>query len=252
MSDPTNPEPAERQTPGSPDQPIIPPAEAGAPAGDSSTATAANAGTAEAAKADPKAVGASGKEASTAAEPKRTVPARAAGKSRRSPWLTVGAVAAVLVVLAGLGYFVGIGPMSRLNTTRDIEPPAKLAGLNRITDPAVRNQLQLDATREALSRINNGKKATVEAYGDPTGKRLFVVIVLRGKVDIDKTVRDSGASPEQVKKVGKSTCVAPENNLPIQCYRGSNTLTVIAQAANDGVGVDAVGPVSDEAFDAMR
>ena len=158
----------------------------------------------------------------------------------------------VLLVLAGFGYFGGLGPMSRLNTARRIEPPAKFGGLDRITDREIRGQLQLDQTREALSRINDGKQATVEAYGDLGGERMFVVIALRGKVDIDKTVKDSGATPEQIKTVGKSTCVESADNLPTQCYRGSNTLTVIAQAANDGVGVDAVGPIADEAFTAMK
>ncbi|WP_238165691.1 hypothetical protein [Kribbella caucasensis] len=166
--------------------------------------------------------------------------------------MTVGGVVVVLLVLAGLGYFGGLGPMSRLNTARGITPPAKLAGLDRITDPEIRDQLQLDQTREALSRINDGKQATVEAYGNLNGERMYVVIALRGKVDIDKTIKDSGATPEQVKQVGKSTCVTSTDNLPTQCYRGSNTLTVIAQAANDGVTVEDVGPVSDEAFTAMN
>lgn len=158
----------------------------------------------------------------------------------------------VLLLLAGFGYFGGLGPMSRLNTARGIEPPARVGGLDRITDPEIRDQLRLDQTREALSRINDGKQATVEAYGALDGKRMFVVIALRGKVDIDKTIKDSGATPEQVKAVGKSTCVASNETLPTQCYRGSNTLTVIAQAANDGVGVEDVGPITDEAFTAMK
>jgi hypothetical protein len=158
----------------------------------------------------------------------------------------------VLLALAAIGYFAGFGPMNKLNTARSIEPPAKLAGLDRITDPEIRGQLQLDQTKQALSRINDGKQATVEAYGDISGNRLFVVIALRGKVDIDKTIKDSGAAPELVKVVGESTCVESNDNLPTQCYRGSNTLTVIAQSANDGVGVDVVGPVADEAFTAMK
>ncbi|TCM43646.1 hypothetical protein EV648_109266 [Kribbella sp. VKM Ac-2568] len=166
--------------------------------------------------------------------------------------MTVGAILVALVVIAGFGYFAGIGPMNRLNAARGIEPPAKLAGLDRITDPEIRGQLQLDQTKEALSRINDGKQATVEAYGNLDGKRLFVVIAMRGRVDIDKTVKDSGATPDQVKVVGKSTCVESTDNLPTQCYRGSNTLTVIAQAANADAGVNDVGPVADEAFTAMK
>jgi hypothetical protein len=166
--------------------------------------------------------------------------------------VTVGAVVVVLLVLAGLGYFAGLGPMNRLNTARGITPPAKLAGLDRITDPGIRSQLELDQTRDALSRINNGKQATVEAYGNIDGKRMFVLIALRGKVDINKTIKDSGATPDQVKTVGKSTCVASTDKQQTQCYRSSNTLTVIAQAANVGVSVDEVGPVSDQAFDAMK
>ena len=132
------------------------------------------------------------------------------------------------------------------------QPPAKLAGLDRITDQEIRGQLQLDQTRQALSRINDGKQATVEAYGTIDGNRMFVVIALRGKVDINKTVADSGATPDKVKKVGNSTCVESTGNLPTQCYRGSNTLTVIAQSANEGVAVDQVAPVAEEAFDAMK
>lgn len=165
--------------------------------------------------------------------------------------MTVGGVLLALLVVAAVGYFGGLGPMSRLNTARGIEPPAKLGGLDRVTDSEIRGQLKLDQTKEALSRINDGKQATVEAYGNLDGNRLFVIIALRGKVDIDKTIKDSGASPEMVKVVGKSTCVE-SNELPTQCYRGSNTLTVIAQAANDGVSVNDVGPLADEAFAAMK
>jgi hypothetical protein len=170
----------------------------------------------------------------------------------RGPWVTVGAALVVLIALALLGYIWGLGPLNRLNTERGITPPAKLAGLDRITDTNIRNQLQLDQTREALSRINNGKQATVEAYGTIDGNRMFVIIALRGKVDIDKTVADSGATPDKIKKIGSSTCVESSGNLPTQCYRGSNTLTVIAQSANEGVNVDQVEPVAEEAFKAMR
>jgi len=167
-------------------------------------------------------------------------------------WLTVGGAVVILIVLALLGYVWGLGPLNRLNTSRGINPPAKLAGLDRITDKEIRDQLQLDQTREALSRINDGKQATVEAYGTVDGDRMYVIIALRGKVDIDKTVADSGATPDKIKKVGSSTCVESTGNLPTQCYRGSNTLTVIAQSANEGVNVDQVEPVAEEAFKAMR
>ncbi|MDX6293519.1 MAG: hypothetical protein QOH50_2594, partial [Kribbellaceae bacterium] len=171
---------------------------------------------------------------------------------QRRPWLTVGAVAAVLVVLVALGYFAGLGPMSRLSTTRTINAPAKLGGLDRITDTKTRNELGLDATRDQLSRINDGKKATVEAYSDPAGNRILVVVAMRGKVDIDKTVKESGASPDQIKKVGHSTCLTSGPNNLTQCYRGSNTLTVIAQNASNKMDVNAVGPIADEAFVAMK
>lgn len=166
--------------------------------------------------------------------------------------MTVGSVVVILIVVAALGYFAGLGPLNRLNTARGIEPPAKLSGLDRITDADIRGQLKLEQTREAISRINDGKQATVEAYGDISGSRMFVVIALRGKVDIDKTVKDSGAPAELVKVVGQSTCVESTDNLPTQCYRGSNTLTVIVQSANEGVGADVAGPVTDEAFNAMK
>jgi hypothetical protein len=170
----------------------------------------------------------------------------------RGPWVTVVAALVILLALALLGYIWGLGPLNRLNTERGITPPAKLAGLDRITDANIRNQLQLDQTRQALSRINNGKQATVEAYGTIDGNRMFVIIALRGKVDIDKTVADSGATPDKIQKIGSSTCVESSGNLPTQCYRGSNTLTVIAQSANEGVNVDQVEPVAEEAFKAMR
>jgi hypothetical protein len=170
----------------------------------------------------------------------------------RGPWVTVGAALVVLILLAVGGYVWGLGPLSTLNAKRGITPPAKLAGLDRITNPDIRDRAGLDQTRDALRRINNGKQVTVEAYGSLDGDRLFVIIALRGKVDIDKTVSDSGATPDKVKKVGNATCVESTGNLPTQCYRGSNTLTVIAQSANEGVNVDQVEPVAEEAFKAMR
>jgi hypothetical protein len=170
---------------------------------------------------------------------------------RRGPWLTVGGVVVVLALLAALGYVWGLGPLNRLNAERGITPPAKLGGLDRITDQDIRGQLQLDQTRERLSQINDGKKVTVEAYGSLQGDRLYMLIALRGSVDIDKTVADSGATPEQIKKVGQSTCIET-GVLPTQCYRGSNTLTVIAQSGNEDVAVSEVAPVAEEAFNAMK
>jgi hypothetical protein len=165
-------------------------------------------------------------------------------------------VAAALVVLVGFGYFSGLGPMSRLNTTRTINTPAKIGGLDRITDSKTRNRLQLTETRDALSRINDGQKVTAEAYGNPAGDRILVVVALRGKLDIDQTVKESGVTPEQIKKVGGSTCVTGGKNTVTRCYRGSNTLTVIAQDASENgsekMDVSAVGPFTDEAFDAMK
>ncbi|WP_238161478.1 hypothetical protein [Kribbella antibiotica] len=195
-------------------------------------------------------------KATTPAKPAEPGDAAAGEKKvrfyRRGPFVTVAGAFVVLLALALLGYVWGLGPLNRLNTNRGITPPAKLAGLDRITDADIRNQLQLDQTKQALSRINNGKQATVEAYGNLDGNRLFVVIALRGKVDIAKTVADSGASPDKVKTIGQATCVETTGNLPTQCYRGSNTLTVIAQSANEGVTVDQVAPVAVEAFHAMK
>jgi len=268
MSDPTTPA---RPTPEAPTTPDVtstnPPAD--------STSTAAEANTEDIPVIDPDSTPAAGTtdfakpadgSAATATDPADEKPtqetptpgASAPGEKKkwwrriRGPWVTVGGALVVVIVLALLGYVWGLGPLNRLNTARGITPPAKLAGLDRITDQEIRGQLQLDQTREALSRINDGKQATVEAYGTVDGNRMFVVIALRGKVDIDKTVADSGATPDKVTKVGSSTCVESTGNLPTQCYRGSNTLTVIAQSANEGVAVDQVAPVADEAFNAMK
>jgi hypothetical protein len=200
----------------------------------------------------PKAAGGPGKPVGTSDVPPANRPGAKKAAPRRRPWLTVGAVAAVLVVLVALGYYAGLGPMSRLSTTRAINVPATLGGLDRITDSKTRNQLGLDAKSEQLSRINDGKKATVEAYSDPAGSRILVVVAMRGKVDINQTVKDSGATPQQIKKVGQSTCLTSGKNNLTQCYRGSNTLTVIAQDASEKMDVNAVGPITDEAFNAMK
>lgn len=200
--------------------------------------------------AQPDKDGAADPPADVATKEETPAPA-AAAKKRRNPWPTVGTLVAVLVILAAIGYFGGLGPLNRLSTTRDLNPPDQVAGLDRITDPAIRQQYQLDSTRDALRRINNGKKATVEAYGK-VGDRLFMVIALRGKVNIDKEIRDSGASGDQVKKVGKSTCAASVQDIPASCYRGSNTLTVIAQGLGNMNDVNAIGAVADEAFEKMK
>lgn len=182
------------------------------------------------------------------------VPAMEGKKKRRLPTLVVMllGLVVVLLVLAVLGYVWGLGPLNRLNSERSITPPAKLGGLERVTDQEIRSRAQLDQTRDALSRINDGKKVMVEAYGSIDGGSFYVLIALRGRVDIDKVIADSGAAADKVKKVGHSTCIETAGNLPTQCYRGSTTLTVIAQSANEGVGVDQVAPVAEEAFKAMK
>ncbi|MGW7685168.1 hypothetical protein ACWGID_30795 [Kribbella sp. NPDC054772] len=249
MSDPT--------TPADPKDQGAPATDAGA---DTAELAAVPAGPAQAAtdpsgttdtKADTKAATTADAKADAKTDAKAEQPKKKGLRRLSGAWLTLGGAVVILVVLALLGYVWGLGPLNRLNTNRGINPPAKLAGLDRITDKEIRDQLQLDQTREALSRINDGKQATVEAYGTVDGNRMYVIIALRGKVDIDKTVKDSGATPDKIKKVGSSTCVESTGNLPTQCYRGSNTLTVIAQSANEGVNVDQVAPVAEEAFKAM-
>ncbi|RZT27356.1 hypothetical protein EV649_1114 [Kribbella sp. VKM Ac-2569] len=239
MSDPTNPADPKNQSD-----------DAGADTTELAPVPAVHPNAAETAKdAGGAAVAAKDAPADAGEEPKKK------GSRRfkvRGPWVTVGSAVVVLIVLAVLGYLWGLGPLSRLNAERAITPPANVAGLDRITDPEIRSQAQLDQTRDALSRINDGKKVMVEAYGSLEGDRFYVLIALRGRVDIDKVVADSGASADKVKKIGNSTCIEAAGNLPTQCYRGSNTLTVIAQSANEGVAVDQVEPIAEEAFKAMR
>lgn len=223
---------------------------AGATGATGSSAIASNATGSSATGSSASGSGASGKAGAAGAK-------TGGGKKKRSrflrgPWVTVAGAVVLLLVLAALGYVWGLGPINRLNTMRGINPPAKLAGLDRITDQEIRGQLQLDQTRDALSRINDGKKATVEAYGSLDGDRLYVIIAVRGNVNIDQVVADSGASPDKIKKVGNATCLESSGNLPTQCYRTSNVLTVIAQSANENVSVDQVAPVAQEAFKAMK
>jgi hypothetical protein len=257
MSDPNDPVPADQAGTGSTDQPTTPEPSTGRPevlaAGstsaderkDTSTADEVTAPVSAAAApegGETKAAGSIGKG--------RTGKKRANPPSR--PWMTIGGAAAALALLTGFGYFGGMGPLSRLSTTRDIHPPAELAGLDRVTDPEIRDKLKVDKTREDLMRINEGKQATVEAYDDPAGKRMFVVVALRGRVDIDQAIKDGGSTPDQVKQVGKSTCVEAHDTMPTMCYRGSGMFTTIVSSATEGVAVDAVGPVADAAYEAMK
>jgi hypothetical protein len=178
-------------------------------------------------------------------------PAPAKKGPRRSPWMTVGVVAVVLLVLAGVGFFAGWGPLSRLATARDLNPPDTLAGLPRITDQTQRDRLQLDATREALSRLNKGKKAAVEAYGDPLGTKMYIVNAIRGKMDIDAEIKGTGASGDQVKKIGDATCVE-NSQLPTSCYRNSSTVGLLVQDMTGKTPVDQVAQVAGEALDALK
>ncbi|MGW6282391.1 hypothetical protein [Kribbella sp. NPDC055071] len=185
-------------------------------------------------------------------------PAEAVGKKwwrrvrGRDVLVVVGGLVVVVGVLAALWFVWGVGPVSKLYTSRAIHPPAKIAGLDRVTDKSIRDQLQVEQIRQALKRINDGKDASVEAYGTLDGNRMFLVIAMRGRLDVNKTIADSGVAPDKIKHVGKSTCIETNDNLPTQCYRSSNTLTVITQSANEGVPVDQVEPIAEEAFNAMK
>ncbi|MEU8221266.1 hypothetical protein [Kribbella sp. NPDC048915] len=266
MSDPTNPADPHDQGADTTELPAVPPAntnpgkaagtsaDATKPGGTTPDSTRTDVTKADDTKADITDADAT-KPGSAKADAAKADGGKGGQKRRfgvRGPWVTVGGVVVVLAALAVVGYVWGLGPLSRLNAERAITPPAQVAGLDRITDPEIRSQAQLDQTRDALSRINDGKKVMVEAYGSLEGDRFYVLIALRGRVDIDKVVADSGASPDKVKKINNTTCIEAAGNLPTQCYRGSNTLTVIAQSANEGVGVDQVEPVAEEAFRAMH
>jgi hypothetical protein len=136
-----------------------------------------------------------------------------------------------------------------LSQRRALNPPELLGGLARITDQETRSRLQLDQSAAALSKNNKGE-TSVEAYGDVASSTgLFVVIALRGKIDVNQTVDDSGATADQVKQVGKDTCTTQTDDI-VTCYRTSNTLTVMVRNSTGQVGVDRVAPITDEAFNA--
>jgi hypothetical protein len=164
----------------------------------------------------------------------------------------IGAVVVVLAVIAAFGYFGGLGPLSALSTKRSLDPPDTLGGLHRITDEQTRQALQLDQAGDAVAQSNRGSKTAVEAYGDVgSGTGLFVVIAVRGKIDIDKIVAESGATPDQIRKVGESTCTTLADQV-VTCYRGSNTLTVMVRLGTGRGSAERVAPMTDEAFDAFK
>lgn len=166
---------------------------------------------------------------------------------RRSLVTTLLSIFGVLIVIVGFGFLAGLGPLGRLSQRRDLHAPATLGGLSRITDQQIRDRLELDRAAEALSQNHKGE-TSVEAYGDVTSDTgLFVVIALRGKIDVNRVVSDSGATAEQVHKRGTATCTTQTDDI-VTCYRTSNTLTVMVRNSTGKAGVDAVAPVTDEAF----
>ena len=170
---------------------------------------------------------------------------------RRSLVTTLLSIFAVLLVLVGFGFFSGLGPLGRLSQRRDLNAPETLGGLSRITDQQIRERLELDRAADALSQNNEGE-TSVEAYGDVTSDTgLFVVIALRGKIDVNRVVADSGATPDQVQKRGTATCTTQTDDI-ITCYRTSNTLTVMVRNSTGKAGVDKVAPITDEAFKALN
>lgn len=170
---------------------------------------------------------------------------------RRSLVTTLLSIFAVLVVLVAFGFFSGLGPLGRLSQRRDLHAPETLGGLSRITDQQIRERLELDRAAEALSQNNKGE-TSVEAYGDVTSDTgLFVVIALRGKIDINRVVADSGATADQVEKRGSATCTTQTDDI-VTCYRTSNTLTVMVRNSTGKAGVDKVAPIADEAFKALN
>jgi hypothetical protein len=182
---------------------------------------------------------------------------KAAGKGdsprerRRSLVTTLLSVFVVLIVVTAFGYFGGLGPLGRLSQQRALHAPDLLGGLARITDQEIRTRLELDQAAEALAQNNKGE-TSVEAYGDvATDTGLFVVIALRGKIDVNRTVADSGATADQVQKIGEATCTTQTDDI-VTCYRTSNTLTVMVRNSTGKAGVDRVAPMTDEAFNAFK
>jgi hypothetical protein len=170
---------------------------------------------------------------------------------RRSLVTTLLSVFVVLIVVTAFGYFGGLGPLGRLSQQRALHAPDLLGGLARITDQEIRTRLELDQAAEALAQNNKGE-TSVEAYGDvATDTGLFVVIALRGKIDVNRTVADSGATADQVQKIGEDTCTTQTDGI-VTCYRTSNTLTVMVRNSTGKAGVDRVAPMTDEAFNAFK
>jgi hypothetical protein len=168
---------------------------------------------------------------------------------RRSLVTTLLSVFVVLIVVTAFGYFGGLGPLGKLSQRRALNPPDLLGGMARITDQETRSRLELDQSAKALSKSNEGE-TSVEAYGDVASDTgLFVVIALRGKIDVNRTVADAGATADQVQTVGKDTCTTQTDDI-VTCYRTSNTLTVMVRNSTGKVGADRVAPITDEAFNA--
>ena len=197
--------------------------------------------------ADAKTADAKAADGSKAVDGSKGVDGSRVKERRRSLVTTLLSIFGVLIVLIGFGFFAGLGPLGRLSQRRDLHAPQTLGGLSRIADQQIRDRLELDRAAEALSQNNQGD-TSVEAYGDVTSDTgLFVVIALRGKIDVNRVVADSGATADQVQKLGAATCTTQADDI-VTCYRTSNTLTVMVRNSTGKAAADKVAPITDEAF----
>jgi len=129
-------------------------------------------------------------------------PARSRARGR------IGSGLLIALALAGIR-----GGCSALSQSADIEPPTTISGYVQVHGAQIDGPL--DAIKSEIQQDNPGKGVAVAAYGTNEGEPMFALALLRGRVDIDKELKDARATSR--KSFGPITCAKTATAGEIGC-----------------------------------
>ena len=151
-----------------------------------------------------------------------------------------GVVCMAIVLLAAAGF--GFNRLVFLSDLfkGDLEPPATLAGIPRLTGPEA--ERAEESAAKSLEDENSGDAAAASYVSDVA---TYGLAAQRVRVDIDRELADVGVGG-QGQSYGDNTCATVD--AATVCIRTSRSLTVLVVGST---GPDQVSAALDEAWDAL-
>ena len=172
--------------------------------------------------------------------------------ARRTNWPLIGGIAAVVVIVLGIGAFFLIRAVvtKAVDTTKAVSVPATLGGLPKSTDPTLSQAA--GTLEQAFDSVPKPIARGSAIYGSQQQGKVLILLIVRSNEGntanefFAGTAKGSGFTFGSRSRVGNSECATATGQPVTACLRTADNLFVAVL----GVGQDAAAVAAsvDEAF----